>query len=568
MLRSDTTALFERLREANIMLQEVLSGSHENMSALENTLMLRVSEFVTAMNEVTASTGDATDRVEANIANFREITTHVVTDLGQLASHFDDHGRELAKAAEQIDASNQRTEDTVNERRAQLDSLVATLDIRTEDIEQRLKRFSGLLDESLEAASTRAREVARLVSESSAEGTRAISEQYERVRENAEHERERTAETMRSVYQQTTAEADALFRDANERFTEVSQNMRAIYDQSAGDTHSMFRDASQRFAETVQAMKQMAGEMQRELENTRLEMQRQLESTRAELRRGVFELPQETAESAAQMRRVIVDQIEALAELNRIVARHGRNLDAVEPVQQQRRSREEPTLAVIGGRSEVARQSEAAPPMPPRAMPPRPERPEVANFAPAARRAAEAPSLSPVQPQPQPANAGRGWLSDLLTRASREEPEAPREMQRDLPREPAPLPMREAARGPEERSPRHSIESLDSLSVDIARMIDHDAAADLWDRYKRGERNVFTRRLYTLQGQQAFDEIRKKYRTEREFKQTVDRYIGEFERLLEEVSRDDRGQVVARTYLTSETGKVYTMLAHAAGRFD
>ena len=66
----------------------------------------------------------------------------------------------------------------------------------------------------------------------------------------------------------------------------------------------------------------------------------------------------------------------------------------------------------------------------------------------------------------------------------------------------------------------------------------------------------------------TFDEIRKKYRSDREFKQTVDRYIGEFERLLEEVSRDDRGQVVARTYLTSETGKVYTMLAHAAGRFE
>ena len=47
----------------------------------------------------------------------------------------------------------------------------------------------------------------------------------------------------------------------------------------------------------------------------------------------------------------------------------------------------------------------------------------------------------------------------------------------------------------------------------------------------------------------------------------IARYIGEFERLLEDVSRGDRGQVVARTYLTSETGKVYTMLAHAAGRF-
>jgi hypothetical protein len=50
--------------------------------------------------------------------------------------------------------------------------------------------------------------------------------------------------------------------------------------------------------------------------------------------------------------------------------------------------------------------------------------------------------------------------------------------------------------------------------------------------------------------------------------QTVDQYIAEFERLLDEVSRDDREQMVARTYLTSETGKVYTMLAKAAGRFD
>ena len=169
-------------------------------------------------------------------------------------------------------------------------------------------------------------------------------------------------------------------------------------------------------------------------------------------------------------------------------------------------------------------------------------------------RRAEAPSLSPAQGQGQGGNRS-GWLSDLLTRASREEP--------DLPREALP----ETARG-DDRPPHHTIESLDSLAVDIARMIDHDAAAELWDRYKRGERNVFTRKLYTMQGQRAFDEIRRKYRGDREFMQTVDRYIAEFERLLDEVSRDDRGQLVARTYLTSETGKVYTMLAHAAGRFD
>ena len=82
----------------------------------------------------------------------------------------------------------------------------------------------------------------------------------------------------------------------------------------------MFAQAAQRFADVLQGLKQMA---------RRCSMSSR--PTRAELRRGILELPQETADSAAQMRRVIVDQIEALAELNRIVARHGRGLDAVEP---------------------------------------------------------------------------------------------------------------------------------------------------------------------------------------------------------------------------------------------
>jgi hypothetical protein len=168
-------------------------------------------------------------------------------------------------------------------------------------------------------------------------------------------------------------------------------------------------------------------------------------------------------------------------------------------------------------------------------------------------RRADAPTLSPAQPAA--AASGRtGWLSDLLTRASQQAEAA---VAREAP------PAQEGA-----RAERSSIDSLDALAVDIARMIDHDAAAEMWDRYKRGERNVATRKLYTMQGQKAFEEVQRKYRSDREFTRTVDRYIGEFERLLEEVSRDDRGQALARSYLTSETGKVYTMLAHAAGRFD
>jgi hypothetical protein len=190
-----------------------------------------------------------------------------------------------------------------------------------------------------------------------------------------------------------------------------------------------------------------------------------------------------------------------------------------------------------------------------------------ARFAPAEPAApprAEPAPAAPVRRVDPPArengngNGRGGWLSDLLTRASRDEGQAPVE----APRAAQPQPQRS------ERTRANSLESLDSISVDIARMIDHDAAVELWDRYKRGERNVFTRRLYTLQGQQTFDEIRRKYRSDTEFRQTVDRYVSEFERLIAEVSRDDRDSVLARTYLTSETGKVYTMLAHASGRLE
>jgi hypothetical protein len=166
-----------------------------------------------------------------------------------------------------------------------------------------------------------------------------------------------------------------------------------------------------------------------------------------------------------------------------------------------------------------------------------------------AERPAEAPAAAAQRP-PQ-----GGWVRDLLSGASREEENA------------APVTVAEAPRpAPSQRSPLQVVESLNSLSVDIARAIDHDASIELWDRYRRGERDVFTRRLYTLKGQQTFDDIRRKYQSDGEFRAAVDRYCEDFERLLKDVARNDRDNVMTQTYLTSDTGKVYTMLAHAAGR--
>jgi hypothetical protein len=154
-----------------------------------------------------------------------------------------------------------------------------------------------------------------------------------------------------------------------------------------------------------------------------------------------------------------------------------------------------------------------------------------------------------------------GWLSDLLTRASQEDEEVKPAGKGDKA-------GKGTDKGAEPAAERAGAAAIDSISSNIARMIEHATAVDLWERYRRGETNLFTRRLYTAEGQQTFDEIRRRYRAEPDFRRTVDHYVREFERLLGEVSRTDKDPRRANAYLTSESGKVYTMLAHASGRFE
>lgn len=149
-----------------------------------------------------------------------------------------------------------------------------------------------------------------------------------------------------------------------------------------------------------------------------------------------------------------------------------------------------------------------------------------------------------LDPRDEAPTSGSGWVSDLLRRASQEEPVD------TIPRS------------------RAKEDGLKSLSNEIAAALDTNSAQALWQRYQEGERNVFERSIYTGKGQQTFDEIRGKYANDANFRVSVDKYVADFERLIADVARNDADNMMAETYLTSDTGKVYTMLAHAAGRFD
>ena len=316
------------------------------------------------------------------------------------------------------------------------------------------------------------------------------------------------AESTAGATQSIARQYELIRNSSSEERDRTNAALKDTYNETMESVNAMFSDANARFLEASRDLREISDDIQRTLE-----------TTREEIRRTVFDLPTETKEGANAMRRVVADQIKALSELNDIVARHSRGMD-----QNAYNYREEEMLAVGGrggARNALPRPQEnydddmpAAPPARPRAEAQEPRRPERKNADRGAR------------------------LSEALAKAP----------------------------APEADDTAGGMESINSLSIDIARMIDHDAAAEAWERYKGGERGVFTRRLYTNAGQKTFEEIRRKYRRSAEFRETVDRYIDEFERLLEQVSRDNRGEALTKTYLTSDTGKVYTLLAHAAGR--
>jgi hypothetical protein len=277
----------------------------------------------------------------------------------------------------------------------------------------------------------------------------------------------------------------------------------------------------------------------------------------------------------------VAEQIKALQDISQIVGRSTQQLEISEPTARalaEAQPAPRPQPAAPAPAAAAPRPQQPAPqqpaPQPPVAQQPvqRPapqlQQPSIESLGLRGSLPAERPAAQPQRPAETatPARqeaAGGGWISDLLRGASRDENAGLQPARQPAPKAPA-----EQAPAPAARNPRHVVESLNSLSVDIARAIDHDASVDLWRRYQRGERDVFTRRLYTLKGQQTFDEIKRKYDREPEFRTAVDRYIADFEKLLADVARTDRDRTVTQSYLTSDTGKVYTMLAHAAGRLN
>ena len=110
------------------------------------------------------------------------------------------------------------------------------------------------------------------------------------------------------------------------------------------------------------------------------------------------------------------------------------------------------------------------------------------------------------------------------------------------------------------------IDSMHSASIDVGKILSDEVDDRAWAAYLKGDRGIFTRRASRLIGGNEGKAIAAHYETDREFHDSVNRFVHDFETMLRRVHAERDGGPIAVTLMSSDMGKLYTALSQAIPR--
>ncbi|MCB1511492.1 MAG: hypothetical protein KDJ36_11385, partial [Hyphomicrobiaceae bacterium] len=289
----------------------------------------------------------------------------------------------------------------------------------------------------------------------------------------------------------------------------------------------------------------------------------QLETEQQRLRQQLDLLPNATQETSAAMRRALQDQLGALDRLTDLATRttERNNARAPEPrtpqaitstpIQPQQPHVAEPRTQTVPPRSAEPTQTEA----------PR----NLTNLTTtlarelSARQARLGRGDGVTTPPAATEPVDRWSLGDLLARASEDDNSASQR----TPHARASAPDDDHVEA--EPAPATSATEMLDLSA-LAGALDSATASVIWSRFRNGQRGFMVRSIYAPEARKRFDSVERRYRGEQAFRMNVDRFLVEFERGLHELDRKDPTRQSSDAQIITDTGRVYLVLAHAAGR--
>jgi hypothetical protein len=76
------------------------------------------------------------------------------------------------------------------------------------------------------------------------------------------------------------------------------------------------------------------------------------------------------------------------------------------------------------------------------------------------------------------------------------------------------------------------------------------------------------RGFYSRQAQAVVDRVQHRYQADQNFRSVVERYLSDFEKMLQDIGRTDQRGTAVQAKLGSDEGRVYFVLAHISGRLS
>lgn len=110
------------------------------------------------------------------------------------------------------------------------------------------------------------------------------------------------------------------------------------------------------------------------------------------------------------------------------------------------------------------------------------------------------------------------------------------------------------------------VDSLNTASIDVARLLAVDVGDGAWAKYLKGDRSLFARTTVRLADKETARKIARHYTHDSEFEAEASRYLEQFEALIRRVLKDPDGEAFGLVLLSSDIGKLYVLIAQAIGR--
>src|SRR5262249_6640800 len=107
---------------------------------------------------------------------------------------------------------------------------------------------------------------------------------------------------------------------------------------------------------------------------------------------------------------------------------------------------------------------------------------------------------------------------------------------------------------------------LGTLSIDITRLLDGEVPAEVWNRYRAGDRSVFVRRLLAKKDAYVIPALVQRHERDLKLRDLVARFTAKFEELLERANKADPDNILSTAFLTADIGKLYLLIQRNLGK--